>query len=268
MIAALPMYDLPGLEAHNDRLWRAIADRLRAAGVDAPGRLQRETPLADVWTAPDLLLAQTCGYPLVKQLAGRVRVVATPRYRARGCEGSDHRALIIARADDDRDGLEPFRGAVCALNDPGSNTGMNLLRAEIAPLVRSGETAFFGGVTVTGSHSASIDAVISGDADIAAVDCVTHALLRRLNPARLAKVRVVASTTRTSCLPLITAASTPGDVVVALKEALDAVARDPDLKPTLDALLIEGFARVPIIHYRAVLRVEQIAVELGYPMLR
>jgi hypothetical protein len=33
-IAALPMYDLPGLEAANNALWYAVAIRLTASGIE------------------------------------------------------------------------------------------------------------------------------------------------------------------------------------------------------------------------------------------
>lgn len=267
MIAGLPMYDLPGLESHHDRLWDDIGDRLRAAGVDAPERLTRGEPLEALWTRPDLLLAQTCGYPLVKQLAGRVRVVATPIYRAPGCDGPNHRSLIVVRQDDPREGLARFRGARCAMNDVHSNSGMNLLRAEIAPLIREDE-AFFESVTVTGSHSASIDAVAEGTCDIAAIDCVTHALLERLDAQRLGKVRVLARTAPAPGLPLVAAASMPDDVVLALKAALASAAKDPGMKDTLDALLIEGFEHVPAVDYLSILKAERLAERQGYARLR
>jgi ABC-type phosphate/phosphonate transport system substrate-binding protein len=262
------MYDLEGLASDHDRLWDNIGARLRAAGVDAPDRLTRGVSPIELWTDPDLLLAQTCGYPLMKQLAGRVQVVATPRYRARGCDGPNHRTVIIVRQDDPRGCLEDFRGARCALNDAASNTGMNLLRAEIAPLIRHDGEAFFAAVTTTGSHAASLEAVAKGDCDIAAIDCVTFALLQRLWPETLAKVRVMACSARTPCLPMITALSTPPDVVVAIQDALDSAAADPTLKSTLDALLVDGFTRLPEADYRAALHAEQIAITQGYPTLQ
>jgi len=149
------------------------------------------------------------------------------------------------------------------LNDEASNTGMNLLRAEIAPLVRHAGEAFFNAVILTGSHAASLDAVIGDEADIAAVDCVTYALLKRLSPTSLAQVRVIGFTAQTPSLPLIAASSTPPEVVRALQDALAAATGDEDLKPTLDALLIEGFSQVPAAHYRAVLHTEQLAVTQG-----
>jgi ABC-type phosphate/phosphonate transport system substrate-binding protein len=267
VIAGLPMYDLPGLEHHTDRLWEAIGSRLRAVGIDAPVRLTRDEPPTTLWTKPDLLLAQTCGYPFLKHLAGRVQLVATPKYRALGCSGANHRSLIIVRKDDPRGDVAQFRGARCALNDEASNTGMNLLRAEIAPLTRPGGQAFFSGVILTGSHAASIEAVQGDEADIAAVDCVTYALLQQLQPIALENIRVLGFTAQTPGLPLIAAHATPPHTIAALRAALTAVTHDPNLKLSLDALLIKGFVQVPAAHYRAVLHAEQIAVTQGYPKL-
>ena len=45
-VASLPMYDLPELQAANDELWRAIAERLRAVGFKGvPPLWDMERPL-------------------------------------------------------------------------------------------------------------------------------------------------------------------------------------------------------------------------------
>jgi hypothetical protein len=44
-VAALPMYDLPGLEAANNALWLAVASRLTANGIhNVPPNLSRTIP--------------------------------------------------------------------------------------------------------------------------------------------------------------------------------------------------------------------------------
>ena len=100
-LAALPMYDLPELRTANDMLWQAIVARLTDAGVDAvPRSLTRNVPLYVLWRDQRLLLAQSCGYPLVRSLQNAVVVVATPRYSALGCEGSSYRSVIVVAATD------------------------------------------------------------------------------------------------------------------------------------------------------------------------
>ena len=97
-VASLGMYAEAALNAANDRLWEAIASRLRDRGVtDIPPALERQRSLDDVWRDPDLLLAQSCGYPLVTRYRERLRYLATPRYAAPGCVGGAYRSRIIVR---------------------------------------------------------------------------------------------------------------------------------------------------------------------------
>ena len=133
-IAALPMYDLPEIASANDALWAGIAASLSAQGIEAPEKLVRDVDLPALWLSPNLLFAQTCGYPYVKDLRDSVTLIATPEYAFAGCEGAQHRSFVVRRAADSRRSLETFRGAVAAVNGWDSNTGMNLFRATIAPV--------------------------------------------------------------------------------------------------------------------------------------
>ena len=88
MIASLPMYDLPELRTATDTWWSGMAAALRRAGIDAvPDQLTRVYNVATVWRDPNLLLSQTCGYPLVRDMAGILQPIATPIYNAPGCDG-------------------------------------------------------------------------------------------------------------------------------------------------------------------------------------
>ena len=73
-IASLPMYDLPELRSATDDWWRALARALRRAGIDeAPDDLARGVPRERAWRSPQLILTQTCGYPLRHRFAGVLR---------------------------------------------------------------------------------------------------------------------------------------------------------------------------------------------------
>ena len=66
MIAGLGMYDWPEVRDATDGLWAAIAGVLREEGFNGvPEKLERGLQPYNLWRSPDLLLAQTCGYPLV-----------------------------------------------------------------------------------------------------------------------------------------------------------------------------------------------------------
>jgi ABC-type phosphate/phosphonate transport system substrate-binding protein len=254
------------LEAAHDALWAAIAERLAADGVDGvPERLTRGAPLEAIWTDPGLLLAQTCGYPLVTSLKRRVEVVATPRYSARGCDGAAYRSAVVVREGDPAQCLADLCGRRAAVNDLASNSGMNLLRAEIAPLAQG--APFFAAVTITGAHALSLEAVAGGEADVAAIDCVSLAHLQRLRPRATQGLRVLAWTMAAPGLPLIAAAATDAAPLAALRRALAEAARDPALAAARAQLLLDGFEILPEGAYDAIVSLERGAVERGYPIL-
>lgn len=264
--AALPMYDLPELRPANEALWGGIARHLRAAGVaGVPDALTRPDDLHAFWRAPDLLLAQTCGYPLTTALTGAVRVVATPLYAADGCAGAWHCSVIVVRRDDPADGLGALHGRVAAINARDSNTGMNLFRAALAPLAEG--RPVFARVMETGAHAESLWAVAEGRADAAAIDCVTFAHLRRWRPAWAEAVRVLAETPATPGLPLVTAAATDDATVGALRDALAAVSGDPALADARATLFLSGFDCLPQETYARVTELADGAARLGYAEL-
>jgi ABC-type phosphate/phosphonate transport system substrate-binding protein len=255
-IASLPMYDLVEIKAANDAFWTRIAARLRDLGVsDVPSSLTRGTDLHALWTDPSLLLSQTCGYPLTTSLRGKVALLATPCYAAEGCDGPNGRSAIIVRATDRASVLADLRNRTCAINAADSNSGMNLLRAAIAPL--AGGAPFFASTLISGAHAESARAVAEGEADLAAIDCVTWALLQRHRHLLASKLRVIAWTDATPWLPFITRRSTSATERSILRQTLQ-----PD-----KGLLIEGYADMRIETYEIVLKLEQAAHQLQYAQL-
>ena len=258
---ALPMYNAsPRLRAGYEALLAALMDQ---TGLDGVGELVREPVLPDFWQRADLLFAQTCGYPYLRLLAGRATLVATPCYDVPGCSGSDYASAIVVRADGAIRTLADARGRVAAANDAHSNSGMNALRHAVAPLAQGGR--FFGRVTWSGSHAASLALVRDGAADIAAIDCVTYAYLSEEDPAAVAGLTVLDWSARAPGLPLIAGSAVPGTWVRRLRAAL--LAPNPRLQAALGPLRIAGFRYVDDAEYARVARLEEEAGRLGYPEL-
>ena len=218
-IACLPMYDFPWTASAQDALWRNLSTRLNKIAVDAPAELTRGPPLAEMWRAPELIFGQTCGYPYWRGLRAKARLIATPVYSFEGCEGPNHASFIVVRKDDRRRLLKTFRGARAAINGRDSNTGMNLFRAAIAPFARG--RSFFAKVFVTGSHAASLDEVANGRAQIAAIDCVSFALLARGRPELTDAVKIIARTPSTPALPFIASSTLSDKTMESLRRARD-----------------------------------------------
>jgi ABC-type phosphate/phosphonate transport system substrate-binding protein len=240
------MYDLPEIRWATDALWSAVAARLSAAGIAAAPALDRDMGVPELWTAPALLLSQTCGNPYVRHYRDRLRLVATPCYSAPGCDGPRYCSLLVVRQDAPGAGLADFRGAVCAVNEWGSLSGWVALAAALP------EPGFFRAALITGAHADSMAAVTAGEADIAAIDCVTYALLQRHRPGATAGLRVIGRTAPAPGLPFVTRRDAADETVEALRAALRGALADPALDQARAALLLEGIAILGDADYDAI----------------
>lgn len=262
------MYFAPSVVVEAQRtLWAFLRDHLQSKGmVGLPETLDETLPHHEAWLEPSLVLAQTCGFPFVKRLKGRVRLVATPIYDAPGCEGPDMCSFIIVREKDAPANLAACRGLRAAINETGSNSGYNLLRAAIAP--HAGGRAFFTRIVETGGHLASIEAVRSGEADLAAIDCITHDLLRRHAPERIEGLFVLTETPRGPNLPFIARLSASDHEIDLLRAALKAAIVAPELDKVRQTLGLKDVTVLDESAYDILLAHEQAAIAAGYPDLR
>ena len=259
------MYDFPWTTDANDVLWSAIATRLNGVGLAAPTSLTRGVDPLDLWSSPQLVFGQTCGYPYVTSLHRSVTLVATPIYDFPGCVGAANCSFLIASKKSGRWSLANFRGARAVVNNPDSNSGMNRFRAAVAPL--AGGKAFFCEVTVSGSHAASIAAVAADEADIASIDCVSLALIQRGRPDMTDNVRVIAPTAVTQGLPFIVSNALAPTYLQPLRAALADVLADSSLAQARKTLGIVGAQVLDAAHYDDVAKLESEAIAAGYPDL-
>lgn len=238
MIASLPMYDLPAMQGANDRYWQAIRMHLG----EGPAHLTRKGDLWDHWLSPDLILSQTCGYPFRARLHGRVTLVGTPDYGLPDCPPGHYNSVLIARSDDTRSDLRDFATARFAFNEALSQSGW------AAPQTYAAARGFaFTNIVQTGGHRASALAVAEGRAEIAAIDALTWALLKR-DEAFAAALKELERTDPTPVLPYITALGRDGPAhFAAIKAAI------ADLTLEDRALLhLKGLVRIGAKAYLAV----------------
>lgn len=266
-LASLAMYaSPPPLAEATALLWEFLSKALRQAGLgEVPDTLDEAVDYHQAWTRPDLLLAQTCGFPYVKYLRGKVRLVATPVYGYPGCDGPLMRSFIVVARESAVQSLEDLRGTRAAINQPGSNSGSNLFRAAIAPLSRHGR--FFALVIETGSHRNSIAAITTGSADVAAIDCITYGNVLRFDPESLAGIRILTQTVSGPGLPLITRADASDADVALLRQALQQALTEPSLAAARDILCLKDFAVLSDADYEPLAELERQAQRQGYPVI-
>ncbi len=265
-IAHLPMYDLPEVRPAADALWQAIAAKLRACGMaEVPAALSRELTHHASWRHPELLFGQSCGYPALHQFHDLLRIVAAPIHDAPGCSGSTHCSFILVPSDSAWHSIADLRGARFALNSWDSNTGMNLARLAFAPFATGGR--FLGEIVETGGHVASFAAIADRRAEVAAIDCISYALLARHRPKLAAATRILARTAQSPTLPFVTARSRSAATIGHLRDALAACLADPALAGSREALLLAGMTPADEADYGILQEYEARAANLGYPLL-
>lgn len=263
--ASFPWYDLPEMQAANDALWNALAELFAREGIeDVPASLDRTRPHGTDHSG-ECLFTQTCGYPLFTTAWRHFTVLGAPCYAVPGCSGSWHRSYIVVRAGKPRRSIEDLRGTRFAINEPDSNSGMNLPRRLFAPLARDGR--FFAETIVTGSHEASAAHVSEGRADGAAIDCVTFALLGRYRPAAVEGLRVIAETPPSPAPPLVTSRLTRSSDAAGLRRALSEFMKSATYAAVREALFLAGLELCDERAYDVVMEYEREARDLGYPAI-
>jgi hypothetical protein len=226
------MYDPPELRPVVDAWWRGLANAFRAEGVPGvPDGLDRALTFDMLWSAPDLLFAQACGFPLTGAWADRLQYVATPCYAAPGCEGSSYRSFLVVAAGSAAQCVDDLRGARCSINSRISHSGFNALRAHVSPLARDG--AFFGSVSVSGGHSESLSDIERGVVDVAAIDAT----------------RVVGRTRLAPGLPYVTRLDVPPALRERLRAGVLRACADASLAAVRAELLICGVEVLPAGSY-------------------
>lgn len=235
MIAALPMYDRPETRAATDRFWELTRDALSLRGIDAPEALTRDRDPWDIWQAPDLVLAQTCGLPYRARLHGTVTLIGAADFDLPGCAPGEYNSVILGRADSLPD------APVLAVNEALSQSGWAALHGfcqynHVTP----------SDIVFTGAHRASVRAVLDGQADLAACDAQTWWLMQQ-HDAWAASAVEIARTPPTPGLPFITrAGQDPAPYLEALRDACAAL-------PAVDraALNLRGIVAMTPARYTA-----------------
>ena len=255
----LAMYTAPDNVQQANEAWLQRIHQLLGGGRQRwDGR-----DLRQLWRAPQLLLTQTCGYPLMQELREQVRVLGRPVYRLADAQDGWHCSLLLVRHDAPREDLAALRGSRAVINGFDSNTGMNLLRHSLLPLQRDGR--FFAEVRVSGAHRASLRQVADGQAELTAVDSVTFAYLAAHAPAEVAEVRVLARSAPSPTLPYIGARGLDAQQGETIRAAMNqALLELPDVARILG---IEEVQAARAEDYQVLLDYQEQAERAGYAEL-
>lgn len=242
MIASLDMYPFEHLRGSYDRLWAAIRSRLPGA----PESLSHELDLHDVWRHPDLLLGQTCGWPLVTALPDVVVVgafdMAVPFARA-----GRYRSVLIASKPLGIDHWKSSADTRVAINGYDSLSGWVSLCQAWGGLPST--------VLETGAHVQSMRLVAEGGAEVASIDAASFEFVAATMPTVAGRVHVIGHGPMVPSLPLVMApANAPR--LDEVRAAVSGAVAEPAMAADCARLRISGFVPFDRSDYLPLLALE------------
>ncbi len=243
-------YLAPGLPLEFfERVTRALADALgreitlesdeRSSGPMHGDRDPFAAGRADIGflCSPSYLYLRSLPEPTV-ELVPTGFVFEDPRNEGRPVYFSD----VIVRADRDAARLDDFATGVFGFNDTCSLSGYFAAKQELAR--RFDNTSFFEREVCTGSHAASIDAVLAGDIDLAAIDSNVLATLLRETPTLADGLRVLESWGPHPIQPVVVRVGLEPELANGIAAALQRLVDEADTADALRGLGLVGCAPI------------------------
>lgn len=263
MIASARMYEWTATLA---AAWRRLLAWVGAqAEVELDIGAAGAPSLDELWGREDLGCVLMCGYPWAlrreRPALLAAPVPAPPRYGGRAVYVSD----FVVRADSRCARLEDTFGGRFAYSAEHSHSGYNAPRYQLLARRSAARPALFGAVKGPyGRQRAVVQAVLDGEADVAAIDGYAHDLLQRHDPGVAGRLRVVATTAPAPSPPLVASPALPAPARERLAAALCAAHRAPELADVLDELLLLRFDPVAPADYELCLEWARAAEAAGY----
>ncbi len=234
--ASLSMYPFAHLRDGYDELWTAV----RAQITDAPAALDRELDLRESWHRPDLLLGQTCGWPLITELRDVVEVIGAFDVSVSFATAGRYRSVLVASKPWSIAAWRADPTAIVAVNGLDSLSGWISL------------CHVWGGrptsLLMTGTHVESMRAVAEGRAQVASIDALSFEFLSEIEPMTAGRLHVVGHGPVVPTLPLVMAVDLAHrrDEV---RAALVAAVADPATARAREVLRIRGFVPLALEDY-------------------
>ena len=239
-LASLSMYDWPETAHAIDVLWSHIQNQLIQREIEAPLIVDRNTHPAALWSKPELIIGQTCGWPYANYLKEQVVPFARFHYDLPDCPAGHYNSVYIGHDDADYDHLTSPQAfefvEKIAMNSDDSQSGFHVF-AEIAGKP-SEEAIATEKRVVTGAHRNSISAVANGDANIAAIDAIAFELAKHYEPEAISRIVVLGASKPKPGLPLITSRDNQHLAPLLYEAVSVAINETPD--DVLQTLLIKG----------------------------
>jgi phosphonate transport system substrate-binding protein len=217
--------------------WRAYLEKQLKRPVQFVRRASYRE-IVDLLQQQKLEFAWLCGYPYVEN-DRTLALLAVPVYQGKPL----YQSYVIVPARDMKTAtLGDLKSRVFAYSDPNSNSGFLVVQDALRALGE--EPAFFFRKTFfTSAHSKVIEAVSVGLADGGAVDGYVYDALAEIQPALVARTRVVSRSPYYGFPPIVARKDLSGADFDAMQRALLRMAADAQGKGVLVQLRLDGFTK-------------------------
>ena len=166
-------------------------------------------------------------------------VVQEARYHGKPLYYSD----VIVRRDSTYDSFDALQGSHWAFNEEASHSGYNIVSYSL--LIRGKTFDSFGSMLKTGSHLASLQAVLNGKADAAAIDSHVLDVWLQQKPELAQQLRVVDMLGPSTIPPIVASTRINIHTRQCIQEILCSMHEDVDGAKGLHTGLIDRF--VPVV---------------------
>jgi phosphonate transport system substrate-binding protein len=221
---------------------------------DAPWQ-ERERRL----DAGEIDAAWICGLPYVRKVDRPdpsiellvAPVMAAARYQDRPIYFSD----VVVHAQSRYQSFSDLRGCTWAYNEPGSHSGYNLTRYQLARMgVARG---YFGRVIESGAHQTSLAMLLKREIDASAIDSTVLELELARDASLVKQMRIVETWGPSPIPPWVVSKRLPDEVKHALRDALLRMHEDAEGRAILHAGQMARFVEVRDDDYAVIREMER-----------
>lgn len=193
--------------------------------------------------------------PTIELLAAPV--FEDERYQKRPIYFSD----VVVRADSPFRRFADLRGGRWAYNDPGSQSGFHVVRHFLA--TKNLHWDFFRQIIATGAHRKSLQMILDGHIDGAAIDSTVLDSVLAAWPELAAQIRIVETLGPSPIPPWIVSSQLPAPMRAKMRKALLEMHQDREAGPLLQQSGIERFTAVTHADYEPIRHMVAVADAAG-----
>lgn len=229
---------------------RALADHLRSEGIEVEWIDADWEEVEERLDAGAIDFAPICGLGYVRRadLGRPLELFPSPVMKGDLYDDEPiYYSHVLVRADSPHHTFDDLRGGRFATNEPGSQSGYNLIRAHLYDL---GEPLdYFGVEVISGSHARSLELILSGQVDAGLIDSTVFEHQSEHDPGLF---RIVETLGPSAIPPVVVSKELPATIRERIRQILLRLHTHDEGRRILDLGGISRFAEVDQRAYESI----------------